>query len=394
MSAPSQSAPESSVRPTGAALTVIAVGVAGLVGELVDLEPFGIVFGVCAAALLLAWFLAVQQLKRVEIEPPAGGMSFATVPRSFELTARCTGTSLAARDVLIAIDDGRKGEPPLTGHVARIPPGVDVRTSVTPRFRDRGRRKHVTVEVRSSFPFGLFEATRRLRLDVDHVVLPRLGRLGPLERRLANISGRVDDAQRGALGDGEFYGLREWREGQSMRRVHWKLSARRGRLLLRELVSEDRPAIRLVLSTWVLVGMQNARVPSFERAVSLAATLVEHFLRRGHRLELALAGPEPSTFTAVRGRTALIAFLCELAEVRHAIGEPTDAFRSAPPGGRFVNLFVLAGGRVRRDDAKLPPPGAWVLDVDDESGIEVFEGMRDPSATRRTSHELLGKVTT
>jgi len=97
---------------------------------------------------------------------------------------------------------------------------------------------------------------------------------------------------------GEFFGLREHRSGDDRRDVHWRSSARTGRLLVREY--EDQHAQRIV------IGVDNAlpdavrdavtdgaltpaielAVAAVERAVSVAAGLAAVYLERGFTVEL------------------------------------------------------------------------------------------------------------
>ncbi|MBN93286.1 MAG: hypothetical protein CL928_04330 [Deltaproteobacteria bacterium] len=97
-------------------------------------------------------------------------------------------------------------------------------------FSRRGRHRLRGVRVSTTWPFGIFVKSSDFALSQDVVVFPE-----PLEHALVRTPG--DD--RGSLearspqagGDGDFLGLREHAPGEDPRRVHWRSSARLGRLV-------------------------------------------------------------------------------------------------------------------------------------------------------------------
>jgi uncharacterized protein (DUF58 family) len=101
---------------------------------------------------------------------------------------------------------------------------------------------------------------------------------------------------------GEFFGLRERRTGDDRRDVHWKSSARTGRLLVREY--EDELARRVVIGVdnalpddvreafadGALIPAHQTQVSAVERAISIAASLAAAYLEVGWTVELACRG--------------------------------------------------------------------------------------------------------
>jgi uncharacterized protein (DUF58 family) len=146
-------------------------------------------------------------------------------------------------------------------------------------------------------PFGLVRRRVLLAEPREVVVLPRLGWLhrGLLRRRLRSAAAPGERIQRPAgevhrSAMEEFHGLRPFRTGDSPRAIHWRTSARRGELMVREY--EDLPGDDLLL---VFDPSAPATPEQFEAAVSLAATICWEWCRqRGDRLILATAGPRPT----------------------------------------------------------------------------------------------------
>jgi uncharacterized protein (DUF58 family) len=97
---------------------------------------------------------------------------------------------------------------------------------------------------------------------------------------------------------GEFFGLRERRAGDDRRDVHWKSSARSGRLLVREY--EDELARRVVIAVdnalpqdvrdavtdGALTPAHEAQVSAVERGISIASSLATVYLEAGWTVEL------------------------------------------------------------------------------------------------------------
>src|SRR5205085_12338160 len=86
----------------------------------------------------------------------------------------------------------------------------------------------------------------------------------------------------------DLHSVREQAEGESLRAVHWPSTARRGRLMVKEL--EDAPRDELA----VLLDCAGAG-EAFEVAVRCAGSVLQAHDRRGRRAALVLnAGPRRS----------------------------------------------------------------------------------------------------
>ena len=98
----------------------------------------------------------------------------------------------------------------------------------TPR---RGLQRVERLRIATTFPFGLFRAWAWIHAPLDIVVYPRAeGALAPPQAP----SGRSGVRVQGGTGDDEWLGLRNFRDGDSPRRIAWKAVARGGALMVKE----------------------------------------------------------------------------------------------------------------------------------------------------------------
>lgn len=141
------------------------------------------------------------------------------------------------------------------------------------------------ITVVSGFPFGLGKATRTDEVSGDIIVHPHwvdLASLPVLEAASAPNEAFHDRRRRG--GGLDFFGIREYRPGDSLRHVHWRSTARGGRLLVREY--EEQPAARLALLLHARGPIGEEPNTTFEDAVSCAASFALYALGAGHPVAL------------------------------------------------------------------------------------------------------------
>ena len=114
--------------------------------------------------------------------------------------------------------------------------------------------------------------------------------------------------------------LRRYEPGDSHRLIHWKASARTGRLLIRQFSAQNSEACSIWLATDAAVW---TRPEQFELLMSFAATLAQDLFRAGRLQSAAIdAGPQ----VAMRRVADLESFLDRLAEAR-----PLPAARDGRP---------------------------------------------------------------
>lgn len=156
------------------------------------------------------------------------------------------------------------------------------RQKVELRFPRRGVYRQDAFGIRTRFPFGFFEKTRRVESPIDIVVYPRVEPTDQFYEVLPLLSGEVAGYFRGR--GHELHSLRDYLPTDSARFVDWKVTARAGRMMVREFAREDERRVMLVLDPFLgppraELGQPGAaeHTERFERAVSLAACIAWHF---------------------------------------------------------------------------------------------------------------------
>lgn len=196
--------------------------------------------------------------------------------------------------------------------------------------------------VNYSAPFGLIEARRPIQGDVSLTVFPRRGRLR-LDRLLQQLRvlGRGRERRRSLvrqLVEGvDVHGLRPYRPGDSPRWVHWRTTARKGELMVREFESGALPGLFVVVDgEWLRGGDPTRR---FEAALEFLTTLVwDWSVNPEGKLILAMPGAAPRTIT---DRAAAVGLLHDFAAL-DMFGWAGDA-AEPPPDYRYAIVRVGAG---------------------------------------------------
>ena len=146
----------------------------------------------------------------------------------------------------------------------------------------RGRHRLVRLEIATRSPFGLFEKARPLDAIAELIVFPRKVEPPALSPRSAGSEGEKPQ-QRVGMGL-EVHGLREHRPGEDARAIHWRSSARAGKLLAVEREEERRKRLCVVCDARGLSG------EALERHLELGAALFVRALEEGSEVALALPG--------------------------------------------------------------------------------------------------------
>jgi uncharacterized protein (DUF58 family) len=158
---------------------------------------------------------------------------------------------------------------------------VTIDTTIT--FRDRGLHSLEGIDVTTTFPFGLFEKTVRLPADTQAVVYPAIGIAPGSPGKPATDGGHAG----GSRGTSGLSHVRDYRTGDDARYIHWKHSARRARLVVREPEPESACAQVIVFSNRLPPDPLPVHREWFEHAVRVAASLAERDLREGRDVVLA-----------------------------------------------------------------------------------------------------------
>ncbi len=176
-----------------------------------------------------------------------------------------------------------------------VPAGQERTGTYRGRLFDRGKYELGPVRISTQFPFGLFSRTISAPEKDTLYVYPRLGRLTRnwLQRNRQALAG-ADRRERRPGPEGDFYGVREWRSGDSLRYIHWRSSARTGKLVVRQFEQPRNRDVAILLDLWRSEKPTARERENVELAVSFAATVLSDLCRRGgSKVHLATHNDKP-----------------------------------------------------------------------------------------------------
>jgi uncharacterized protein (DUF58 family) len=212
----------------------------------------------------------------------------------------------------------------------------------------RGKFTVGPLKLRVADAFGLVELARSFSSVSTLVVSPKLLALpsGSIPGSwLGNGDGRARIAA--AAGDDDV-GTRPYRDGDELRRVHWRSTARYGELMVRREEQQWRNHAVLLLDTRRMAHAGDGAASSFEFAVSAAASIGVHLAAHGFDGQLVTdAGPVtgPGSFEDV--------LLDTLAVVKPSAARDLMSGFTAATSGVSGLLIVVAGRLTAAEAANL-----------------------------------------
>ncbi len=213
---------------------------------------------------------------RVTHQAPARGAEGAEVSVEVTLSAARGGRFLS-------VEDGWPGAR-ARALVAHLAPGAPVTVTVTPKASRRGPYRLGPTEIASRGLVGLFVARRRFAGSERITIWPRLR---PVPSQVLAYLAPALEGQRveRTREPEELYGVRDYQAGDSLARIHWRSSVRRGSLVVREF---ERP--RAEAATLVIDLDRRQPAARLDAAVRAAASVLR--LARDRGAEMVLVGWE------------------------------------------------------------------------------------------------------
>jgi len=149
------------------------------------------------------------------------------------------------------------------------------------RPEKRGVYPHAAPELTTGFPFGIWRSSKTVVSQQPLLVWPRttaLTSIPSLGGDIADVIGMLFDRP----GDeGDFIGVRPFRQGDRLRSVHWAQTARRDALIVTE---RQAAARRLVVVAIDTAAFSQPETGDLDIAIRVAASIAKEF--HGHHAEV------------------------------------------------------------------------------------------------------------
>jgi uncharacterized protein (DUF58 family) len=271
-------------------------------------------------------------------------------------------------DLKLVSSRGTRGPARMTGSVAGVElstaAGLVPKTGWTERKTVGPARRGPVISTGWALDtgdlLGLFRerGTRTQGSTELALVLPRFASLGsrPPARELEASAA----ASRAGTGT-ELFGVREYRPGDPLRRIHWRSSARHGELIVREY---EPPGIQ---SIGIFCDPAPPTREAADQIARLAASEAWDCLRSGGRAVLWSPGAEPSTYDESRSLWALLEWLARYPSPIEGLDLPPPRVSDAVAVVARYDAPVidaLEGVKQRGGDIRAWVVGDAVLDVD------------------------------
>jgi uncharacterized protein (DUF58 family) len=214
----------------------------------------------------------------------------------------------------------------------------------------RGKYRFRDLDLGTRSPFGIVEHRVTMALEDQITVYPRIGKLS---RRWHLIQRHAMESRRGQRHDRsaqqmEYHGLRDYRSGDSPRWIHWRTSARRGELMVKEFEEQNEQDLAILIDPWMPRTKSTwEQREAVELCVSFVATVcLETCRHQQRRLLLGWTGAAPGVQQGPSSVKLLHELLEQLAMLKPASeGRLGELFDAMPPAMLREAILVIVSTR-------------------------------------------------
>ena len=248
-----------------------------------------------------------------------------------------------------------------------LPAGATETVSAAGQAFARGVYTLPALRYDSAFPCGFWRWGRTETHERLLSVYPHYARLDALDIPLGNRHRQeLSTARELAREALEFHGCREFRDGDALRHVHPRSSARLGVPVVKEFQTEGRSRTAILVDTRAgrMLGRLRAsltREDPLEAALSLAAAIIDALSATDRVLELLVAGPQVYRFVSA-GRVGYLEEVLDiLAAVESCRQDPLDRLEPLlfDEIRSIQSVFLILTGWDARREALVREISAW-----------------------------------
>jgi uncharacterized protein (DUF58 family) len=301
-----------------------------------------ILAGTLLGALLLQWRVCMKTLVGLKSTRRLPRSMFAR--RAFEIELSISNPKqwlgswlVLAQDRIVRVTDGDSIVDVSQG-IGLLYPSIPPNTTRIMKYRcttdRRGRYRFLGTEITTRFPLGLMRGRLPPMGNNTFVVQPALGRLLQDWRSLFDVrSASAKQRRTKSLSDeGEFFGLRNYRSGDSPRWIHWRSSARRNELVIKQFQQEDSQEFVILLDLYRPKDLPKSSKDKLlekyialeDQAIEFVSTVVNQIATTNHGvISVAIADSHPELVSRVASRAQASSLLDRLAVASHADGNAT-----------------------------------------------------------------------
>ena len=262
-----------------------------LVGTVLSIHQLYVMSAILALMAPASWLMSRGTLGAISARREAPGVMKEGEQRPVRLTV--TNDGLRRRYFFTVADqlpDGLRA----IGDEATLVPSLASDEEVEVEYVLEAERRGVysigPVTLGHSDLIGLYSFARPAGELDDLVVHPTPERLPETWMRVSSIRA-LQQPRRRFRGEGtEFYGTRRFINGDDLRRVDWKSTARRGHLIVREYERAEAQDCTIALDLARAAHSGEGDDSTLERGVKLAASMAVQMIERGSRVGLIVAG--------------------------------------------------------------------------------------------------------
>ena len=244
-----------------------------------------LLFAMMLSLIVISGILSERCFKQVQVTRRLPATLFVNQPASAAFaiqnrSSRLPVFSLRITDLIEGVAVDR------VIYLLHLLPGASAIQSYPLLVTRRGPYVFEGIKLFTRFPFGLFVKAATFPLRQEVMVYPEIKALS--SDLLDDLSRRGQDDVQSRRGQGTtLHNLRLYQPGDDSRTIHWKTTARKSLLIVRETEAEDQRKIAIVLHTHVPARRDHSDSDAlFERAVSLAASLAVFFTERMYEIRL------------------------------------------------------------------------------------------------------------
>lgn len=245
-------------------------------GSVRGLNLLVILAGLMVGILLMQWRFCRATLPGLTVRRILPGEAYAGT--SFKVRFHVTNHREWLPAWLLRLEDRIRGnratnkDSDAVCSVSIVRPKLSDATNYDCLITQRGKYRFGPVRLATGFPFGLLKAWKNTKTASTLMVYPALAPLAP------NWSGLIENRREGLAAsrnssgpnDGEFYGIRSWRNGDSQRWIHWRTTARVGELSVRQFEQRNRTQLSLILDPYLT---PQSSAEDLEWAISVSASI-------------------------------------------------------------------------------------------------------------------------